>query len=270
MARSLAPLLALLAAAFLATRAAADDGPVVDLELVLAVDVSWSMDIEEQNLQREGYVAAIRDPAFIAALRTGDFQRIALTYVEWAGVGLERVVVPWAIVDGEASARAFADSLAAAPIARMRRTSISSALVNSARLFDNGINGMRQVIDISGDGPNNAGIPVTEARDEVLAKGITINGLPIMIKRGNPGGYFQLDDLDIYYEDCVIGGFGSFMITVDEETRFSEAIRRKLILEIAGLAPEVVPAQFRAPGSPPRIDCEIGEKEWRRWQRSDW
>ncbi len=91
-----------------------------------------------------------------------------------------------------------------------------------------------------------------------------------MIKQGNPGGYFQLDNLDVYYEDCVIGGFGSFMITVNDPARFAEAIRRKLILEIAGVQPELIPAEYRAPGSPPRIDCEIGEKEWRRWQRSDW
>lgn len=266
----LADVLAIAAVLAGTARASADIPSMVDVELILAVDVSWSMDIEEQDLQREGYVTAISDPEFIGAIRKGDWQRIAVTYVEWAGVGLERIVVPWAVIEDEASARAFAAQLRAAPISRMRRTSISSALINTAQLFDNGIDGMRRVIDISGDGPNNAGIGVTAARDEVLGQGIIINGLPIMIKQGNPGGYFQLDNLDVYYEDCVIGGFGSFMITVNDPARFAEAIRRKLILEIAGVQPELIPAEYRAPGSPPRIDCEIGEKEWRRWQRSDW
>lgn len=270
MSRRLATVLALVASLSGTARASEESPPVVDVELILAVDVSWSMDIDEQDLQREGYVEAIRNPEFIAAIHRGDWQRIAITYVEWAGVGLERTVVPWTVISDAASANAFADALRAAPITRMRRTSISSALTNTAKLFDNGIDGMRRVIDISGDGPNNAGMAVTAARDEVLAEGIIINGLPIMIKEGNPGGYFQLENLDVYYEDCVIGGFGSFMITVNDAERLTEAIRRKLILEIAGIAPQVIPAQYRPPGSPPRVDCEIGEKEWRRWQRSDW
>ena len=262
-------LFALLLVNVVAGTARASTPPVVDVELVLAVDVSWSMDIDEQEVQRQGYVEAIRHPDVLAAIKKGDWGRIAVTYVEWAGNGLDRVVVPWTIIEDAADADAFAEKLDRAVISRMRRTSISSVLRRSIGLFDNGIDGMRRVVDVSGDGPNNMGILVTSARDEVLAQGIVINGLPIMIKRGNPGGYFHLEDLDLYYEDCVIGGFGSFMITVNAADKFQEAIRRKLILEIASAAPQVVPAQWRAPGSPPRVDCQIGEKQWRSWRRYD-
>ncbi|MEM7693743.1 MAG: DUF1194 domain-containing protein [Pseudomonadota bacterium] len=241
--------------------------PVVDVELVLAVDVSWSMDLDEQALQREGYVAALRHPDVINAIRRGDWGRIALTYVEWAGEGLDRTLVPWMMIETPADAEAFAATLEAAPIGRMRRTSISSILMRSAALFDNQFEGMRRVIDVSGDGPNNMGLMVTAARDEVLSQGITINGLPIMIKRNNPGGFFHLDALDIYYEDCVIGGFGAFMITVDKAENFAEAIRRKIIMEIARGPATVVPATWRAPGAEPRIDCLVGEKQWQAWRR---
>jgi len=263
-------ILAILFAATVASgQSRAAPPPVVDVELILAVDVSWSMDIEEQALQRQGYVDALRHPDVIAAIEKGDWGRIAITYVEWAGNGLDRTVVPWAIIENAEDADAFAEALDRAVISRMRRTSISSILSRSVGMFDNGIDGMRRVLDVSGDGPNNMGIAVTQARDEALANGIVINGLPIMIKRANPGGYFHLEDLDIYYEDCVIGGFGSFMITVNSADKFQEAIRRKLIMEIAGAPAQVVPAAWRAPGSPPRIDCLIGEKQWRSWRRYD-
>jgi hypothetical protein len=265
MLRLLATVLCLIAAP-LAARA---NPPVVDVELILAVDVSWSMDVDEQRMQREGYVEAIRHPEVVKAIQKGDWGRIAVTYVEWAGVGLVRTLVPWTIIEDPASADAFAETLSEAPLGRMRRTSISNMLSRAPAMFDNGIDGLRRVIDVSGDGPNNQGLAVTAARDEVLRQGITINGLPIMIKRGNPGGFFHLDELDIYYEDCVIGGFGAFMITVNEATRFQEAIRRKLILEIAGAQPRVIPAQFRGPDAEPRIDCMVGEKQWRRWRRYD-
>jgi len=243
--------------------------PVVDVELVLAVDVSWSMDVEEQAMQRQGYVDALRHPDVIGAIAKGDWQRIAVVYVEWAGNGLDRVVVPWTIIENASDAYAFAEKLDRAPIGRMRRTSISSILQRSVDMFDNGIDGMRRVVDVSGDGPNNMGMLVTAARDEALQQGIVINGLPIMIKRGNPGGYFHLDRLDLYYEDCVIGGFGSFMITVNSAEKFQEAIRRKLVLEIASAQPQVMPAGWRPPGSPPRVDCAIGEKQWNNWRQYD-
>jgi hypothetical protein len=242
---------------------------VVDLELVLAVDVSWSMDYDEQILQRAGYIAAFRHPEVIAAIESGDWGRIAVTYVEWAGSGSQQVKVPWRLVDGADTASAFADELAATTISRMRRTSISSALDYVGGLFGgSGFEGMRRTIDVSGDGPNNMGRPVTLARDALLAKGVTINGLPIMIKGSNPGGYFNLRDLDLYYEDCVIGGSGAFMITVDDPSSFAEAIRRKLVLEIASAVPRVVPAQLERPA--PRVDCLIGERQWQEWQGNRW
>ncbi len=253
-------------------RAAAEPLPV-DLELVLAVDVSWSMDYDEQALQRSGYVAALRDPLVIDAITGGGWGRIALTYVEWAGTSLQHTVVPWRLVDSETAAREFADSLEAAPIGRLRRTSISGALQHGAHLFDiNAFGGLRRVIDISGDGANNQGPPVTVLRDRLVAEGIVINGLPVMIKTSNPSGYFNVPDLDIYYEDCVIGGPGAFALTVTDPHRFATAIRQKLILEIAGPVPapdtspaRIIPAQLVA--GEPRIDCLIGEKNWRRWRR---
>lgn len=253
--------------------ALAETPPVVDVELVLAVDVSWSMDADEQRLQRQGYVDAIRDPEVIATILRGDWGRIAVTYVEWAGVGLNRTVVPWTILESEADAHALAERLSREPLGRMRRTSISWALASGAALFDNGIDGMRRVIDVSGDGPNNMGPLVTLARDRVVAEGITINGLPIMIKRGNPGGFFHIDNLDAYYRECVIGGFGAFTVVVDDAGRFGEAIRRKLLMEIAGRTPpgpaRVLPAQFGPNAGEEAVDCAIGEKQWRRWRRMD-
>ncbi|ORE95250.1 DUF1194 domain-containing protein [Acuticoccus yangtzensis] len=242
--------------------------PVVDVELVLAVDVSWSMDLDEQRLQRDGYMNAIRDPEVIAAIRKGDWGRIAVTYVEWAGDGLQRIVVPWMIIEDFDDAEVFAAMLGDASIGRMRRTSISSALLASAELFDNDIDGMRRVIDMSGDGPNNMGPPVADARDHVLRQGITINGLPIMIKQRIRGDFFQIENLDEYYSDCVIGGFGSFMVTIESKEQFGHAIRRKLILEIAGAEPTIQKAQF-TPIPTERVDCMVGEKQWRRWRRFD-
>mgnify|MGYP005850203627 CR=1 FL=1 len=245
---------------------------VVDLELVLAVDVSWSMDLDEQVLQRDGYVAAFRHPDVIAAIQSGDWGRIAVTYVEWAGVGLQHTRVPWTIVDGPETATAFAALLAEAPLGRLRRTSISSALDRTGELFEgNGIEGMRRVVDVSGDGPNNMGGPVTAARDRLIEAGIVVNGLPIMLKRPGAGGYFQIPDLDIYYEDCVIGGFGSFVIPVRARSEFADAIRRKLVLEIAAAPPPdppVIRAQYGTVRS--RIDCLIGERMWQQWQDGRW
>jgi len=235
----------------------------VDLELVLAVDVSRSMDPEEQALQKEGYLAALKHPEVIAAIRSGFLGRIAITYVEWAGPGLQRIIAPWTMVDGADSAAALADGIAAQPVSFLRATSISSALLFASGLFDgNGFRSTRQVIDISGDGPNNMGVPVLDARQVALSRGITINGLPIMLNANFYGGY-SIRELDVYYEDCVIGGPGAFLITVSSMERFAEAVRRKLVLEIAGTPPKLVPAQFAERER--RIDCMIGEKLRRRW-----
>jgi hypothetical protein len=245
----------------------ADNSPtavLVDAELVLAVDVSYSMDPEEQALQREGYIAGITSRDFMQALRSGQHGKVAVTYFEWAGPYDQKIVVPWRLIDGPEAADAFANELARAPYRRASRTSISGALSFAKPLFDgSGYRGFRRVVDVSGDGANNSGTFVTGARDDVLAAGMTINGLPIMLKRPN-AFTMDIDNLDIYYEDCVIGGPGAFVVPIREREQFKEATRTKLVLEIAGRAPQqrLVPVQARAP----RISCTIGEQMWRdRW-----
>ena len=206
----------------------------VDLELVIAVDVSLSMDLDEQQLQRDGYVAAFRDPELHRAIaNAGAYGRIAVIYMEWAGPTAQKVIIPWTLIDSPAAARAFADRLAAQPITRERLTSISSALRFAHGLLKNSrYSAPRRVIDVSGDGPNNAGPPVLEMRDALIAEGIVINGLPIMLKAPTPS-FFDIPDLDQYYAGCVIGGPGAFMIPAESYEKFSDAVLRKLILEIA-------------------------------------
>ncbi len=235
----------------------------VDLELILAVYVSMSMDAEEQVIQRQGYAEAFRSPAVLDAIRNGPTGRIAVSYVEWAGVADQRIVIPWTLVDGEAAAAAVADTLLAAPRTRIRRTSISGALGFSQAYFaENPHRGLRRVIDISGDGPNNQGPIVTDARDAAVAKGITVNGLPLMFRAG---GMMDIDRLDDYYRDCVIGGVGAFVLPVTTKENFARAIRDKLILEISGLTPSgpsVLTADATAPA--PTVSCTIGEFLWRQ------
>lgn len=252
---------AALLAALLGGQAAPDSG--VDLELVLAVDVSLSMDTEEQALQRSGYVAALRDPAILKAIKSGPNGRIAVTYIEWAGPPFQQVVVPWTLIHDAASAQAFASALEAQPISRLRMTSISSALLFSKRELDrNAFRGLRRVIDVSGDGPNNSGPPVTPVRDEIIKDGVVINGLPILL-RPSGSGQFDLRDLAEYYKDCVIGGPGSFVIPVRQKSEFADAIRQKLILEVSGLMvePRVIPVQVSGPPQ----DCSVGERLWQRY-----
>lgn len=238
----------------------------VDLELVLAVDVSRSMDYEEQRLQRDGYVAAFRHPEVIQAILSGGYGSIAVTYVEWAGPSYQNIIVPWTVIASEADALKFADDLQNGEMLRERGTSISNGLFFASQLFENSqAHGLRQTIDISGDGPNNMGPAVTPIRDSVVAQGITINGLPIMLRPSAGYEPYGIADLDVYYEDCVIGGAGAFMITVDDINQFPAAIRRKLVLEIAGRMPEgprLIPVAFN---QMPRIDCMIGEKTRGRW-----
>jgi len=236
----------------------------VDVEVVLAVDVSYSMDPEEQALQREGYITGITSVEFMQALRTGMHGKVAMTYFEWAGPYDQRIVVPWRMIDGPESADAFVNEIARAPYRRASRTSISGALNFAKPLFDaSGYNGIRRVIDVSGDGANNSGPFVTIVRDDVVGAGITINGLPIVLKRPN-SFTMDLEHLDVYYEDCVIGGPGAFVIPIRARDQFKEATRTKLVLEVAGRVPErpVVPVQARQP----RVSCTIGEQMWReRW-----
>lgn len=231
----------------------------VDLALVLAVDISFSMDLDEQELQRTGFMEALRSPVVHDAIARGMLGRIAVTYAEWAGNFEQRVIVPWTILDTPQSALAFADRLAQTPPRRAQRTSISGAIDMGARLLaESGVVALRQVIDVSGDGPNNQGRPVTAARDEAVAKGITINGLPIMLKRP---GYLDIGDLDGYYADCVIGGVGSFTVPVRDRAQFPSAIKTKIIMEVAGLTPPA-PLLHKAQGAP-RANCLIGEQQWR-------
>jgi hypothetical protein len=244
----------------LALPAAADE---VDLQLVLAVDVSGSIDEVEAALQRDGYQKALVHPRVIEAIKSGPTGRIAVTYVEWAGDAFQHTIVEWRVIRDEESARAFVSALAETPIQRERRTSISSAIDYSvARLAASGHVSPRRAIDISGDGYNNIGRDVNAARDEAVRAGITINGLPIMIRTG---GFFSIDDLDVYYEDCVIGGTGAFVVVVQSPDKFAEAIRRKLMLEIAGQEPAVIPAAATAVQAGGRIDCLVGERLRRQW-----
>jgi hypothetical protein len=240
----------------------------VDVELVLAVDISRSMDYEELRIQRDGYVAALRDPQVQRAIADGMLGRIALTYVEWAGTEVSDTLVDWTLIDGPAAAEDFATRLEAARLSGARGTSISAALAHSAAMIrDNGFVGLKRVIDVSGDGPNNIGRGVEAVRDEVVEEGIVINGLPVMLKAYD--GPFSLENLDIYYQDCVIGGPAAFALSVYEAAKFTETIRRKLILEIAGGIPLTHFAQFEKPA--PRIDCLIGEQRMREWlQQMRW
>jgi hypothetical protein len=250
--------------AFLALVAAGSargqDGPLpVDVELAIAVDVSASMTRDEFELQRFGYVEAIRHPDFIDAVLRGAYGRVALTYIEWSGSHLQRVVVPWRLIDSPDSARAFAEELAARDILQSLGTSISAALDYSAGFFDaDSFAGTRRVIDISGDGPNNYGRPVAEARDDLVAAGFIINGLPILI---DPSPIFPA--MDHYYEDCVTGGPGSFVLPIRRAEEFALAIRRKLVLEVAGrVEAEIIRAAATLP-----VDCLIGERT--RAERTD-
>lgn len=243
------------ALAFDAVRPVVSAEVAVDLELVLAVDVSDSMDHEEQVLQRRGYAKALSGPDLAAAIAAGPRGRIAVIYVEWAGPNNQHVVVPWTLIDSAAAARAFAARLAGPVTLGLDGTSLSAALAFCARLFDaNGFSGDRRAIDVSGDGVNNRGAPVTPARDRVARRGITINGLPIIVRKG----WYDLADLEDYYRGCVIGGDGSFLIAARTLGAFEDAIRRKLHQEVSATAPRAIPAAARAAEG--AADCLIGEK----------
>jgi hypothetical protein len=243
----------------LAFPARAAEPVAVDLELVLAVDVSRSMDADEQQLQRDGYVKAFRSPEVIRAIGDGPYRRIAVIFFEWAGPQFHSIVAPWTIIASRKDAEAFADRIAAAPFIQESGTSISSGLMFAVgQLKESGTHGERRTIDVSGDGANNMGMPVGTIRDWVVRQGITINGLPVTLKPDD-FGRFNIPRLDRYYEDCVIGGPGAFMITVDKPDRFETATRRKLVLEISGLSPRLMPASERGAARLP-ADCLAGEK----------
>jgi hypothetical protein len=204
----------------------------VDLELVLAVDISRSVDDVEARLQREAYVAAFRDRRVIEAIQSGALGAVAVSYVEWAGAEYQRTMIDWFLVNDGESAGELAAKIAELPRLSMGWTSISGAIDHSARQFGRGYHGTRRVIDISGDGVNNSGRAAWLARDDAVAQGIVINGLPILNDRPNFGRPAELD-LDKYYETYVIGGPGSFTIAAEDFQAFAGALLAKLIREIA-------------------------------------
>lgn len=206
----------------------------VDVVLVLAVDVSRSVDEDEARLQREGYRNAVSDALVVEAVRGGMIGAIGVAYVEWAGAEYQRLVLPWTRIASPADAYSWASRLDEAPRASLSWTSISGALEFSHRvLADAPFEGTRRVVDVSGDGVNNSGGPVEAARDKLVADGVTINGLPIMNDRPTFGRLPPVP-LDEYFRESVVGGPGSFVIPAEDFQAFGHAVKRKLIREIAG------------------------------------
>ena len=253
----------------------------VDLELVIATDVSRSIDPEEALLQREGIADAFRNPAVIRAIRSGFLRRIGVAYIDYSSRAFNKVVVDWTVVHDRESAEAFAARLLAAPLTFGRRTSISDAIEMAREMIEtNALEGTRRAIDVSGDGPNNHGRLVDLVRDATIARRIAINGLPIVNERGAFNRRFYLPDLDKYYLGCVIGGPGAFLVVANSFEDFAFAIRRKLILEIAGTAPKSrrpPSARLVRVASPGRLrpspsgyvypeGCDIGERMWRSFR----
>lgn len=218
----------------------------VDLELILAVDVSGSVDAIEARLQRQGYIAAMTSDTVMKAIKSGPYRRIALAYVEWAGEQYQQTIMPWTLIENLEDAQSFMSKVADSPYVAIRWTSISAAIDYSRALFEQSpFEGTRRVLDISGDGKNNHGRDLAAARAEAIAAGITINGLPILSSRAgaadSPGlrGWPSDPDLDVYYQTQVIGGPGAFMVPAESFDTFSEAVKSKLMREIAGIPPGV-------------------------------
>jgi hypothetical protein len=234
-----------LAGLFAIQSSAASAAERVDLLLVLSSDVSRSVDHPKFLLQREGYAAAVSDPHVLEAIKSGPQQRIAVCFVEWSGFGAQKLVIDWTIIDGPDPARKFGDQLLELPRAFADRTSISGGIeFASAQLERAPFESARRTIDVSGDGTNNAGRDVKLARDEVVAKGIVINGLVILSDRPVPWNAEHTNPpggLEKYYQDNVIGGPGAFVLVAENFNAFGRAIIKKLIAEIALLS-----------GAPPR------------------
>ncbi len=258
--------------AFPLVTAPASAQEVVDVELVLAVDISLSMSQDELRIQRDGYVAALTHNDVIDAIQNGIHGKIAVSYIEWAGDQSQYVILPWTVIASREDAESVAERILASPRNGARRTSISGAMRFAVDMFaESGFRGLKRVMDISGDGPNNQGEWVNVVRDDVVSRGIVINGLPLMTDNGLISS-FGIQDLDLYYTNCVIGGPGAFMVPVNDWSHFPEAVRRKLVLEIAGPAPgdpwATVPSKD---ASLPVVriadeggyDCQVGEKRWR-------
>src|SRR5262245_14846578 len=224
----------------------------VDLELVLATDNSQSIDRSEALLQRQGVAAAFKHPDVIRAIQSGTYGRIAVAYIDWSSLPYSRLTIDWRIVSDKASADAFADALLRAPFYFGQGTAIGETMQLAAQMIEtNTIEGTQKSIDISGDGPNNTGPPVYSVRDEIVARRITINGLPVISTgeygQGDWGNYYgKLED---YYVNCVIGGPRAFAIPAKGFEEFAQAVRRKLVLEISDASP--TPARVIRAGAAP-------------------
>jgi len=243
----------------------------VDVEIILAVDVSLSMSPTELEIQRRGYAEALQHETVLKAIHDGVYGRIALAYFEWAGSFSQRVVVPWTSISSAEDAKKVADRLSVDPSNSARRTSISGALYFASDLFtESPYKGLRRVLDISGDGPNNQGRPVADARDKLVNNGITINGLPLMTSSGYSSSY-DVEELDVYYSECVVGGPGAFTIPVNDWSQFAEAVRRKLVIELADNGMDLGEAKVIRVQARALYDCLVGEKRWQgrmlQWQQ---
>lgn len=231
-----------------AMQAAAQDMIEVDLELVLAVDISYSVDEDEARRQREGYVAALAHPDVISAIEGGPLGRIAVTYVEWADSRFQRAAADWTVIASEEDALGFAATVAAAPLERGHYTAIGAAIADSVRRIEtNQYQGYRRLIDISGDGPQNQGMDLAEARALADEARIIVNGLPVITDQ--PGRWVRPVEvnLDAYFEENVITGPGAFVLAARTAEEFRTAILRKMTLEIAGAAPSPVELVQAAP-----------------------
>jgi hypothetical protein len=232
---------ALFSAAVLSSWSAASvSAQQVDVELVFLADSSGSIDQGENAFQRRGHAEALVHPDVLSAIRQGVMGRIAVTYVEWGNAAHQDIVVPWTVIDGPASAKAFGDALIAAPRRAFGYNAIGSALEKGRQLIaGNGIEGMRKVMDLSGDSANSwDGIAIETARSAAVADGIVINGLSILCHEADCGGRPVGYDLEKAFEDKIIGGPGAFVVTAETREAFEFAVRRKLILEISGLTPD--------------------------------
>lgn len=218
----------------------------VDVELVLAVDVSRSVDAQEMEMQFNGYAAAFRDPKLVEGIAGGPLGQIAVTLFTWSDWHIQEHLIPWTKIDGAAGAARFAAALDAAPRRTWLYTSISGAMDYAARLFGQGYEGTRKVVDISGDGVNNSGRPVAEARADALAQGIVLNGLAVLDRTPQPWAA-GLPPLDDYFRSEVIGGPGAFLMVAEGYEAFEQAVKRKIIREIAAI-PAPGPAVERAVG----------------------
>ena len=279
------PLACLFALLLLALPAAAQDKKEIDLALALAIDISGSIDPDEAHLQRKGYVEAFRDPVIVKAILGGPHGRIAVAYYEWSDSWMQKLLLDWTLLDSETSIAAFAQRLADAPISIARRTSISGAIRYAIPLFGRSpYEPTRKVLDISGDGSNNDGGLVTDMRHEALKERISINGLPIMNDRPNPFGFPNEADLDQYYLHCVTGGPRSFVEVARSFEDFPRAVRKKLLQEVADVAPRVLKPgiQFAQAGRRDAAEtdytrfirpsyepgCDVGERRSREfWQK---